>query len=118
MVAARETLTSTSSLESGQVELNSQVTLFVARIRAHMPELQARYRVKSLGFFGSYVRGEQEEASDLDMLVDFDEPPSLFEFVRLEGYLSEILGLQVDLVMRSALKPRIGEHILEELVAV
>ncbi|MCJ7620999.1 MAG: nucleotidyltransferase family protein [Anaerolineae bacterium] len=83
-----------------------------------MPELEERYKVKSVGVFGSYVRGDQEETSDLDVLVDFDEPPSLFEFVRLESYLSQILGVEVDLVMRSALKPRIGQRILNELVSV
>jgi predicted nucleotidyltransferase len=83
-----------------------------------MPEFEERYKVKSVGVFGSYVRGDQEETSDLDVLVDFDEPPSLFEFLRLESYLSQILGVEVDLVMRSALKPRIGQRILNELVSV
>ncbi|MFO7966786.1 MAG: nucleotidyltransferase domain-containing protein [Archaeoglobaceae archaeon] len=46
--------------------------------------------------------------SDLDVLVDFEEPVSLLEFVELERYLSELLGVKVDLVMRNALKPRIG----------
>jgi predicted nucleotidyltransferase len=98
--------------------LDGQIAVFVEKIRACMPELRARYKVKSLGVFGSYVRGHQEDASDLDILVDFEEPPSLFEFVRLEMYLSELLGVDVDLVMRSALKPRIGERILEQLVSV
>ncbi len=118
MPVASDTSTSSRSVGSGEVPLDDQVGLFVTMIRARMPELRARYRVKSVGVFGSYVRGDQEEASDLDVLIDFDEPPGLFEFVRLESYLSELLGVQVDLVMRSALKPRIGQHILEELVPV
>jgi hypothetical protein len=50
----------------------------------------------------------------LDVLVEFDRVPSLFEFIRLERYLSELLKIKVDLVMKSALKPAIGRHILEE----
>jgi len=62
----------------------------------------------------SSVRGEQRKRSDLDVLVEFDRVPSLFEFIRLERYLSELLKIKVDLVMKSALKPAIGRHILEE----
>ena len=62
----------------------------------------------------SSVRGEQRKRSDLDVLVEFDRVPSLFEFIRLERYLSELLKIKVDLVMTSALKPAIGRHILEE----
>ena len=62
----------------------------------------------------SSVRGEQRKRSDLDVLVEFDRVPSLFEFIRLERYLSELLKIKVDLVVKSALKPAIGRHILEE----
>jgi predicted nucleotidyltransferase len=62
----------------------------------------------------SSVRGEQRKRSDLDVLVEFDRVPSLFEFIRLERYLSQLLKIKVDLVMKSALKPAIGRHILEE----
>ena len=77
-----------------------------------------RYGVKSLGLFGSYVRGEETEGSDLDLLVEFAETPDLLEFVALGRDLSELLGVKVDLVMKRALKPRIGERILDEVVAV
>ncbi|HXF51550.1 MAG TPA: nucleotidyltransferase family protein [Dehalococcoidia bacterium] len=87
-------------------------------LRRHLPELRERYAVKSLGVFGSYVRGEQRKRSDLDVLVEFYEAPSFFEFVRLERYLSSLVGVKVDLVMKSALKPRIGERILAETVPV
>ena len=87
-------------------------------LREYLPELRERYGVRSLGIFGSYVRGEQRKRSDLDILVEFDRAPTLFEFVRLERYLSDQLGIRVDLVMKSALKPNIGRHILEEAVPV
>lgn len=88
------------------------------QLHAHLPELAQHYRVKSLGVFGSYVRHEQSPQSDLDVLVEFDEPPSLFEFIRLEQQLSEMLGVTVDLVMKDSLKPAIGQHILREVVPV
>ena len=97
---------------------NEELAQFVGSFRRHLPELQTRYGVNSLGVFGSYVRSEQGEGGDLDVLVEFHEPPSLFEFIRLEEYLSELLGVQIDLVMRSTLNPRIGAYILEELVPV
>lgn len=83
-----------------------------------MPELRRQYGVRHLWLFGSHVRNEQTEVSDLDILVEFTTPPTLFQFVRLKDELSGLLGIPVDLVMKSALKPRIGEHILSESVPV
>lgn len=83
-------------------------------LRAHLPELREHYGVGELRLFGSCLRGEQRKRSDLDVLVEFDRVPSLFKFVRLERYLSELLKIKVDLVMKSALKPTIGRYILEE----
>lgn len=77
-----------------------------------------RYRVKEIGIFGSYVRGEEKKRSDLDILVDFDEPISLLKFIELENYLRENIGLKVDLVMKDSLKPRIGRHIIKEVVNI
>ena len=83
-------------------------------LQAHLPELRGRYGVRELSLFGSYLRGEQRKCSDLDVLVEFDRAPSFFEFMRLERYLTKLLKIKVDLVMKSALKPAIGRHILEE----
>jgi predicted nucleotidyltransferase len=82
----------------------------------HKPLLQERYKVQELGVFGSYVRQEQTEASDVDLLVEFSEIPSLLKFVNLENYLSDNLGVKVDLVHKAGLKPRIGERILAEVI--
>ena len=87
-------------------------------LQQHKNELKNRYGVKEIGIFGSYIRGEQNEESDLDILVAFeaDAKMDLIRFVELEEYLSELLGLEVDLVMKSALKPRIGRRILREVI--
>jgi predicted nucleotidyltransferase len=87
-------------------------------LRRHLPELRQKYRVKTLGIFGSFVRGEQDEASDLDILVEFDDPPSLVKFVQLEEQLHQLTGIPVDLVMASALKPNIGKRVIAEMVQV
>jgi hypothetical protein len=79
-------------------------------------ELEERYRVKEIGLFGSFVKGEQKAGSDLDVLVEFDDPPGLFKFIELENYLSKLVGVKVDLVRKKALKPRIGRCILAEVV--
>jgi predicted nucleotidyltransferase len=87
-------------------------------LRVHLPDLAVRFQIASLGVFGSYLRGEQRPDSDLDMLVDFHEPPGLFDFIRLENELSALLGVKVDLVLKSALKPGIGRYVLEEVQQV
>lgn len=73
-----------------------------------------------IGIFGSYVRGEQRPDSDLDILIELERPPqiSLIGLVELELYLSELLGIRVDLAIKKNLKPRIGKHILQEVVAL
>ena len=88
------------------------------QIETLKPLLTERFKVETIGIFGSYVRGEQKRKSDLDVLVEFSETPSLFEFVELEDFLSQKLGIKVDLVLRDALKPRIRDSILKEAVYV
>jgi uncharacterized protein len=92
------------------------------RIKAQLtqmkPAIQQDYHVTQLGIFGSYVRGEQTEDSDVDVLVEFDSTFrfGLFTFCELEDQLSEAVGKKVDLVMKDALKPHIGERILQEVI--
>ncbi len=87
-------------------------------MKAHRWELEEKFGVKEIGVFGSYVRGEATEKSDVDILVDFYEVPSLLKFIELEEYLEDLLGIKVDLVMKSALKPKIGEHVRREVIYV
>ena len=90
----------------------------MAILKKQMPELAERYRVKSLGVFGSYVRHEQKRRSDLDILVEFEQAPDLLKFMDLEEYLAKQLGVKVDLVPRRALRGEIGERILREVVPI
>ena len=77
--------------------------------------LTKQFKVKEIGIFGSIVRGEEKETSDVDILVEFKEPIGFFKFLELEEYLSDLIGRKVDLVSKKALKPRIGKHILREV---
>jgi len=80
--------------------------------------LRNKYRIKEISIFGSVVRREEGDISDIDILVDFSEPIGFFAFLELEEYLEQLLGRKVDLVSRKALKPKIGERILKEAVSV
>ena len=90
----------------------------IKTLRSARADLAQVYGVSNLGVFGSIVRDEAGPNSDIDILVEYTEPPTLFEFVRLQRHLSELLGEPVDLVMKSALKSRIGQQVLVELVPV
>ena len=83
-------------------------------------QLAKQYGIKQVGIFGSYVRGEERPDSDLDILVELERPAriSLIDLVELELYLSELLGVKVDLVLRKNLRPRIGERIQAEVIPV
>jgi len=88
------------------------------RLRGLVPILRDRYEVESLALFGSFVRREDRTGSDLDVLITFRQPPNLFEFIELENYLSEALGVKVDLVLKDVLKPRIRQRVLDEAVPI
>lgn len=87
-------------------------------LKKYIPRLKKEYDIEQIGMFGSYLRNEQTPESDLDLLVTFKNKPSLFRFIELENCLSDLLDTKVDLVMESALKPRIAKTIKEELVVL
>ena len=87
-------------------------------LRDQKPILREKFKVREIGIFGSVVRGEQKETSDLDLLVEFEEPIGLIKYVNLQNYLSDKVGWRVDLVMKSGLKPRISRHVLKEVIYV
>lgn len=89
-----------------------------AVLREHQGYLDERYGVRVFGIFGSYVRGEQRTESDLDILVEVLRPISLLELVGAEIFLSEALGMKVDLVPRRSLREELRESVLREMVAL
>jgi uncharacterized protein len=89
-------------------------------LREQKPYLAEEFGVEIVGVFGSYVRREQRPDSDLDLLIELDRPPriSLIGLVELEDYLSQVLGVKVDLAIKTNLKKRIGRRILQEVVPI
>ncbi|MBI5376938.1 MAG: nucleotidyltransferase family protein [Candidatus Schekmanbacteria bacterium] len=84
-------------------------------IQQHKAELKTKYCVREIGIFGSYVRGEQADNSDIDILIELDRPIGFVKFMKLEKYISDLIGIKVDLVTKKALKPYIGKRILQEV---
>lgn len=83
-------------------------------IKQHRQELEKKYKVKRIGVFGSYARGDQSERSDLDILVEFKEPVG-FLFIHLADFLEEILESEVDWVTPDAIKPNRRRYIMEDV---
>jgi len=88
------------------------------KIASIKPQITDKYRVKNLFIFGSYATGEQNERSDLDLLVEFHETPDLLTFLEMEEFLSQRLQIPVDLVPKRKLKPRLRDRILQEAIII
>jgi len=87
-------------------------------LKEHKKEVRRKYRVIEIGVFGSYVRGEQKERSDIDILVSFSGIPDVFKYIELEEYLKRLLHRKVDLVRKEAIRPELKKRILKEAVYV
>lgn len=88
-----------------------------ATLKELKPSLKRKFKVKEIGIFGSFVRGEEVEDSDVDILVEFSEPIG-WEFFDLKELLVEILGREVDLVTVGGLRPQLKDRILQEVVYI
>ena len=86
-------------------------------LASHKEKLRQKYKVKKIGIFGSYARGEQKEISDVDVLVEFEGPVG-FAFIHLADSLEELLGIKVDLTTKDAIKPNRWKYIKDDLVYV
>jgi len=89
-----------------------------AILKEHKHALENKYGVKTIGVFGSYIKKRENKTSDIDIMVEFQNAIDLLTFVHLKNYLSDLLDINVDLVMKKALKPKIGERILKEVVYI
>lgn len=87
-----------------------------AILKDYREELKRRFKVREIGLFGSYVKGQQKQRSDVDILVEFTEPVSLLDLVGVELYLGEILGIKVDVVPKEDIRPELKQTILKEVV--
>ncbi|RLJ00334.1 MAG: nucleotidyltransferase [Candidatus Aenigmatarchaeota archaeon] len=91
----------------------------IKRILArHKKELKERYGVKEIAIFGSFVRGEAKEGSDLDILVEFDKVPDLLKFIEVEEYIESLLGIKVDLVRKSVIRKEIKDKVMKNIAVI
>ena len=90
----------------------------IKRVLAANIEILKKYKVKSISLFGSYVRNEQKDDSDIDFLVEFGEGVTLFDIVGLEDSLFEMLKEKVNVVSKRGLSKHIGPYILKEAEVV
>lgn len=88
----------------------------IQALKEYLPELYTQYPISRIGVFGSFARGEADMESDIDLLVSFSKPVTLFKFVDIKLDLEERLQRKVDLVTVDALKSRIKDKILSEVV--
>lgn len=95
-------------------KLNDIISLLKEQ-KAFMKE---KYKIKEIGIFGSYVRGENGKDSDIDILIDKDAPIGLLKLANLQNYLTKLIGIHVDLVIKKSLLPHIGKNILDEVIYV
>ena len=98
--------------------MKKELQEILSTLRKLLPYIIQKYQVNSIEVFGSYVRNQQNKSSDLDILVTFTKIPSLIKFLELKNYLSDQLQVNVDLVMKDSLKPRISPYILDESIPV
>ena len=90
----------------------------IKRILSENLEILRRYKTQSISLFGSYVRNEQKEDSDIDLLVEFKGGITLFDIIDLESSLSEIFKKKVNIVSKRGLSKYIGPYILKEAEAM
>ena len=84
-------------------------------IKVHIDDLKQRFGINKVGVFGSYSRGTATNASDIDILVGFEQPVDIFTFLKLKKHLETVLKIKVDLVTEKALKPIIKDRVLSEV---
>ena len=87
-------------------------------LEALRSDLEARFKVKEISLFGSFVRGQQSDVSDVDVLVEFAPDATFFDLVRLAIFLEGILQRPVDVIPKDSLRPEIRDAVLRERVLV
>jgi predicted nucleotidyltransferase len=92
----------------------------MAILKEHKAEVEQKYRVREIGIFGSFVRGEQKQRSDIDILVEFAPRniPGLMTLCEMERYLQRLLKKKVDVVIKSGIRPELKKGILKEVVYI
>ena len=88
------------------------------KLRQKKPELEKRYSLSELGVFGSYARGDQQQTSDIDILVDFSSRIDGFQYIRMAHELEDLLEQKIDVVSRKGIKPKYLPFVEKSLINV
>jgi len=80
--------------------------------------LRKKYKVKNIGIFGSFARGEQKANSDIDVLVEFDGLPDIFLLIDLEDFLKKLTKRKVDVVRKNAVREELKDIIAKEVMYI
>jgi predicted nucleotidyltransferase len=88
------------------------------KLRGLERQIKANYKVKEIGVFGSFIRGDEGEKSDIDILVEFEEDADLFDLSGLALLLEEKLRRKVDVVPKNALREELRESVLREVATL
>ncbi len=87
-------------------------------LKEHRKELEDKFGIVSIKIFGSYVKNKQTHKSDLDLIVEFKNPPGFIKLMSIEEEISNLLGIKVDLLTEEGISPYLREHILKEAIAL
>jgi len=98
--------------------MKQNLNLIKDKLKQSMPELKKDFHVENLAIFGSVAKRIEMEDSDVDILVNFSDPPGFFTFMKLEEELSDLLQRKVDLVTGNALKNTIKQDVLNHIIYV
>jgi predicted nucleotidyltransferase len=98
--------------------MSNDLAFFLDKLQKLKPYLIDKYSVKRISVFGSFIRNEAIDESDLDILVSFSDSPDLFNLASLNIYLENELGIKVDLVPDVNLKPKIAQNIYAEKIDI
>lgn len=110
----------TNAIVKRKLAENVSIMKNLAEIKAILGQvkslLQEKYHISELGIFGDYVKGEVKENSQVNILINYIEPPSLLELVDMEYYLSDLLKIKADVFSKNGLKGKRKEKILSEVI--
>jgi hypothetical protein len=93
----------------------TEIKIILSQIKSSIKE---KYHISELGIFGDYLKGEVNEDTPLNILIDYTDPPSLLDLIDLEYYLSDLLKVKADVISKNGLKGTRRERILAEVIYV
>jgi len=96
--------------------MNTSAEALMEKLRQLEPKIMTAYRVRRIGLFGSFVRDEPKEESDVDVLVEFEQEADLFDWIGLALFLEDKLDRKVDVVPKNALRVELYDSVLQEVV--